>query len=187
MRLTELAHTLVARSLIPGDLAVDATAGNGHDTLFLARTVGADGRVRAFDIQRAALDATRRRLEKHGVAERVVLIHASNAALAAHLPECARGEVGAVMANLGFLPGGDAGIVTHTMDTLKMLDAAIGVLRPGGVVSVVAYPGHPGGDTEASAVYAWFRARAAEGFAMETHGTPGDAARTPWLGLLRKP
>lgn len=187
MRLTALAHELVARHLVAGDLAVDATAGNGNDTLFLAQAVGGDGRVRAFDIQSAALDATRLRLEKHGVAERVILIHASNASLADHLPEGARGEIGAVMANLGFLPGGDAGIVTHTMDTLKMLDAAIGALRPGGVISVVAYPGHPGGDTEAGAVHAWFTARRTEGFAVEIHGAPDDAKRTPWLGLLKKP
>ena len=186
MRLTALAHELVARHLVAGDLAVDVTAGNGHDTLFLAKTVGADGHVRAFDIQLAALESTRRRLESHGVGGRVELIHASNARLAEFLPPDARGEIGAVMANLGYLPGGDTAVVTHTMDTLRMLDTALGVLRPGGVISVLAYPGHPGGDLEAAAVFAWLKSHANESAALEIHGEPESPARTPWLGLLVK-
>ena len=34
----------------PGETVVDATAGNGHDTIFLSRLVGPSGRVIAFDI-----------------------------------------------------------------------------------------------------------------------------------------
>ncbi len=47
----------------PGDCVVDATAGNGSDTLFLAQSVGPRGRVFAFDVQAEALENTRRRLE----------------------------------------------------------------------------------------------------------------------------
>ena len=37
--------------LRPGDMAVDATAGNGADTLALARMVGPDGVVHGIDVQ----------------------------------------------------------------------------------------------------------------------------------------
>ena len=186
MRLTALAHELLAPHLRPGDLAADATAGNGHDTLFLAVAVGASGRVWAFDIQPRALDATRRRLEKNGVAGRVALVCDTNANLAAHLPPEACGTLAVVMANLGYLPGGDSAVITHTGETLRMLDAALHALRAGGVLSVLAYPGHEGGDAEAGAVHAWMIARAAEGHTVELRGEPLAPERRPWLALLTK-
>ena len=47
---------------MPGETVVDATAGNGNDTQFLAELVGENGHVLAFDIQQAALDSTAERL-----------------------------------------------------------------------------------------------------------------------------
>ena len=38
--LLNVAHDLIRDILHPGDLAIDATVGNGHDTLFLAEQVG---------------------------------------------------------------------------------------------------------------------------------------------------
>lgn len=49
---------LLAEVLQPGDIAVDATMGNGHDTLFMAECVGKTGLVYAFDIQAQAIEAT---------------------------------------------------------------------------------------------------------------------------------
>ena len=65
--LTTLAQQAVAAVLGPGGLAVDATVGNGHDTLFLARRVAPRGRVFGFDIQPAALAGARRRLAAAGL------------------------------------------------------------------------------------------------------------------------
>lgn len=187
MRLTALAHELIAPHLLPGDFAADATAGNGHDTLFLARAVGETGHVWAFDIQNSALASTRARLEKHGVAGRVTLVHASNAELGAHLSDAARGNLAVVMANLGYLPGGDPAVITHVADTMAMLDAAWASLRPGGLLSVMAYPGHEGGDTEAGAVLARVDTFRAHGAGVGIHGEPGSPARKPWLAMVTKP
>ncbi len=186
MRLTALAHESISRHLRPGDFAADATAGNGHDTLFLAQAVGETGHVWAFDIQQAALDATRARLEKHSVAGRVTLVHASNAELGAHLNAAARGHLAVVMANLGYLPGGDPTVITQIADTLAMLDAAWASLRRGGVLSVMAYPGHKGGDAEAGAVRAWIDALPAHDSPVAIHGEPDSPARRPWLALLQR-
>lgn len=154
-RPTVEAHEAVARVLRPGDTAVDATAGNGHDTVFLAARVGPSGNVLAFDIQRAAIESTRQRLTAAGLAARVELIEDSHARLAEF---AGAGEWGAAMFNLGYLPGGDHGVITEPEATLAALEAVPERLRVGGVLTVVGYPGHPGGAGEAAAVTTWAEA-----------------------------
>ena len=62
-----LVHDFLARSVRPGDLCVDATAGRGRDTALLCRLTGKAGRVLAFDIQEEAIRQTRALLEAEGV------------------------------------------------------------------------------------------------------------------------
>ena len=150
-RPTELAHDLVDRVVRPRDVVVDATVGNGHDTEVLARLAGPAGRVIGFDVQAEAIEATRRRLEGiEGLAE-VELFCESHAGLAGRVPE----GLAAVMFNLGYLPGGDHAVITGTAETLTALKAAWERLRAGGLITVVCYPGHAGGDEEAAAVTGW--------------------------------
>ena len=146
-RAVEAALERAARPL----LAVDATAGNGHDTLFLARRVGENGLVLACDVQRAALEATRARLETAGLG------HEHLARLLAVLvpdrsaPDALPG-VAAAMFNLGFLPGSDKRVVTRPDTTLAALDGLLPHITPGGVISLHLYTGHDGGAEEAAAV-----------------------------------
>lgn len=146
---------LLAQVLGPGDVVVDATAGNGHDALFLAGLVAPGGIVHCFDIQAEALARTGALVAEAGRADMVRLHAAGHEALARVLPEADRGRVRAVVFNLGFLPGGDASVVTRPDTTLAALDAARAVLGPGGIVAVVCYTGHPGGAAEARAVAGW--------------------------------
>lgn len=146
-------HRLLRERLRPGDWAVDATAGNGHDTLFLAKITGPDGQVFAFDIQAGAITATARLLAESSIPPSAVnLITASHENLSAHLPAGARGQLAAVIFNLGYLPGGDKSVITHPASTLSGLRDALWLLRPGGLLLLVLYPGHPGGAAEAEAV-----------------------------------
>ncbi len=132
--------------LQPGEVAVDATVGNGHDTLFLAQQVGAQGHVYGFDIQEEALARTRRRLEEAGLRDRVTLLQMGHEHMAEAVPAAWHGRIGAVMFNLGYLPGGsDRTCITRPQTTVPALEAALRLLRPGGVLTVVAYRGHPGG------------------------------------------
>jgi predicted methyltransferase len=149
----ELAKQYIEAVLPMGGVALDGTMGNGYDTLFLAQRVGAAGRVYAFDVQPEALDATHRRLESEGVAERVTLIHASHAEMTQHLP--ANITLHAAMYNLGYLPHGDKSVITHAASTLAALSETLTRLVAGGILTVVLYPGHAGGDDEAAAVIAW--------------------------------
>ena len=47
--LLELQKHFILAHLHEGDIAVDFTMGNGHDTEFLSKTVGPTGHVFAFD------------------------------------------------------------------------------------------------------------------------------------------
>jgi predicted methyltransferase len=146
--LVQQAHLAVAAVVEPGDIVIDATVGNGHDTLFLATQVGVSGKVYGFDIQAAALDSAYQRLQQAGQTAPVSLYHAGHEVMAMLLPESAAGRVKAVMFNLGYLPGGDKQRTTAASTTLAALQAALSLLAPGGVISLLAYTGHPGGREE---------------------------------------
>ena len=148
-RLVEQAHALVRSALVPGDLTVDATAGNGHDALFLAQQVGPTGSAFAFDVQRAALRHTAERLRERGLSNGT-LVNACHSKLLEHLP--AGQFIGAAMFNLGYLPRSDQRVTTQPDTTISAISAALKGLRHGGILSVIAYTGHPGGWEEAEAV-----------------------------------
>lgn len=142
--ITKIAHFYLNPVIREGDLTVDATAGNGHDTLFLAKKVGPAGHVYAFDIQAEALRATRSRLKEHNLLNRVTLVASGHEYLDRFLPE----PVQAVIYNLGYRPGGERSIVTRLSTTLKSFNLALKVVKPGGLVAVVMYPGHEQGKLE---------------------------------------
>ena len=144
----EMARLLVSAILAEGDIAVDATAGNGRDTVFLARLVGASGKVWAFDIQGQALANTASLLELENLNNRVTLVESGHEKLAHYVVD----NLGAVMFNLGYLPGGDHSIITRPSTTLIALEMALKKIRPGGMVTLVIYSGHAGGKTEEDAL-----------------------------------
>lgn len=149
------AHTTAAAAVESGGRAIDATVGNGHDTLFLAQQVGPNGAVIGFDIQPEAITRTEERLIEKGVAERVQLYQDGHEHMIDRVPDAWSGTVDAVMFNLGYLPGHDKSVITRPETTIAALKAARKVLRPGGVITTVLYAGHTGGAEEAEAVETW--------------------------------
>lgn len=147
-RVVEISHQLLRNVVIEGDWVIDATAGNGNDTLFLAELVGDSGRVFAFDIQKAAIEESIRRLTEAGLSHRVEFICAGHENLDNYIGD----RVKAVIFNLGYLPGRNSGIITNPDTTLEALKKAVMLLLPGGVVCLVIYWGHPGGSKEKDAV-----------------------------------
>ncbi len=128
--------------LAAGDLAIDATVGNGRDTAFLAGRVGSTGLVIGFDVQETAIEAASTRLEGLGLSGRVRLIRSGHERLAEVVAEFAPGRrAGAVMFNLGYRPGGDATIITRPETTLRALGAALDLTRAGGIITVVCREG----------------------------------------------
>ncbi|MBQ9415641.1 MAG: class I SAM-dependent methyltransferase [Clostridia bacterium] len=142
--LLELHKMFILRHLKPGDVAIDFTMGNGHDTEFLSKAVGPRGHVYAFDIQQAAVDSTRERLEKSDCPPNYTLIHASH-----HLVlDYVKTPIRAGMFNLGWLPGGDKSITTMRETTMPAIEAAISLLDRDGILIIAIYPGHHEGDAE---------------------------------------
>lgn len=177
-RPTQLAWNLLRDVIREGDLVIDATAGNGHDTLFLAGCVGESGRVIAFDVQQAAIRAASERVAAAGFAPRVEFHHASHSSMALHAPPA---SVAAVMFNLGYLPGQDHQMTTESAETLTAMEAAALVLKPGGCLSVVCYPGHEAGTPEAAAVEAWMESRAARRWRVAKYAMLGTLRPAPFL------
>ena len=145
-----------ARQLIEGRLknggrALDGTAGNGRDTLFLAQLAGGSGKVWAFDIQAQALSNTAGLLRENGVEGQVELIAASHADLADYVRE----PLDAAMFNFGYLPGGDKTVTTTADSSVRAMQVAAALLAEGGLLTAVVYSGHPAGLAEAAAIEQW--------------------------------
>lgn len=139
-----ISHYIVSQVVREGDRAIDATCGRGHDTLLLARLVGESGKVFAFDIQEEAIQSAYVLLKSHQLENRVVLISEDHAEMKKYVP----GPVKACMFNLGYLPGGNHAIKTEGEKSVQAVEAAVELISPGGVITIVGYPGHEGGEEE---------------------------------------
>ena len=153
-RTTELAMSVTLAYIKPGDTVVDATCGTGQDTVVLARAVGDEGSVYAFDIQKTAHLLTEARLKSHGITN-VHPVMQSFVSMSEHIPER---SASAVVFNLGYLPGGDHSVTTMAETTLEGLECALRTIRVGGIVTVVMYDGHSEGAEEKAAVLKWAEA-----------------------------
>ena len=157
------AMEVVSHYVAEGDTVVDGTMGNGHDTAALARLVGQEGRVLAFDVQEQALRNTTELLKEEEVRlgmktgalqSRVRLICDSNANLRSYIDGS---KPSAVVFNLGYLPGGDKSVTTTADETLRAVTEALDAMMPGGLVAAVMYSGHEQGAAEKEALLAWAR------------------------------
>lgn len=159
-------QTAISRTGLDKPVGVDATAGRGSDTLSLCRLLGPSGVVHSVDIQEAAIGETRSRYEEmaraskdaHESVARLVLHQGCHSDLRARIGGAALDDSVAVVAyNLGWYPGANAdrSIITRAESTVRSLTSAQRLLAPGGVISVMVYVGHDGGEEEEEAVYDW--------------------------------
>ena len=158
MQMVERVHRLLTAHMKPGDRAVDATVGNGWDTLKLCELVGGKGKVYGFDIQKEAVLRTKERLAQAGFAGRAEIFCCSHSEVEHYIHE----NIQAFTMNLGYLPGGDKQIVTRSESTLRALEALTKLLGPGGLGLVLVYYGHPGGLEEKAAVETFMASRTSD-------------------------
>ncbi|GMQ51314.1 class I SAM-dependent methyltransferase [Neisseria elongata] len=176
-----------ARQLIEGRLknggrALDGTAGNGRDTLFLAQLAGGSGKVWAFDIQAQALSNTTGLLRENGVEGQVELIAASHADLADYVRE----PLDAAMFNFGYLPGGDKTVTTTADSSVRAMQAAAALLAEGGLLTAVVYSGHPAGRAEAAAIKQWVAALPQEQYQVLHYRFTNQRNHPPQLLAIEK-
>jgi hypothetical protein len=186
LSLTQQTHSILQAHLRDGDLAIDATAGNGHDTLFLAKQVVPSGLVYSFDIQAAAINATHNRLLAADLRTSVLLIQHSHAQMLDYIAPEHHGKINAVMFNLGYLPRGDKAVITQSDSTLLALNAAIELLAQDGIITVLAYPGHQGGDSETVQVANWCYQLNPERFSFKTILSAEHKDSAPRLFVVQK-
>lgn len=141
-------RTFLQPLILPGDKVMDATAGLGRDTIFLAECVGPTGKVYALDIQEQAIAETHRLLLEKGMADQVSLHCLDHA----RCREVISDRLRAVIFNLGYLPGSDHTIVTLKESTIRGIAEALVLLQKGGLLVLTVYRGHAGAEDESSGI-----------------------------------
>ncbi|MBQ9941701.1 MAG: class I SAM-dependent methyltransferase [Christensenellaceae bacterium] len=134
-----LSHFYAENTSGEGGVCIDATAGNGNDTAFLAQLVGETGKVYAFDVQQQAIDSTHRRLTERGLRDRVQLVLDSHANVRNYVSE----PVDVMVFNLGRLPRSDHAVYTRAESTIAAIEAGLDLLKKDGLICLSAYWGDP--------------------------------------------
>ena len=185
--LTQLAHAILESVITAGDTVIDATVGNGHDTLFLAHNVGPNGKVYGFDIQQAALDTCYQRLCDNAATKQVSLFHAGHETMPMFIPENLQLEqIKAIMFNLGYLPGGDKQRCTQFSTTLNALSFSLQAISIDGVISILAYTGHSGGKEECDSIKNWLGTLDKNAIQITIHKPENTIHSPPELIIIRK-
>lgn len=139
---------LMVAHIKAGDTVLDATVGNGHDTLILSNLVGPSGRVYGYDIQKVAIDLTKEFLNENSSLDNVTLINDSHE----YIDQFINKKLSFIVYNLGYLPKGDKSIKTNSKSTINSIKKALNLLEPKGLLVVTVYVGHAGGPEEKGAL-----------------------------------
>lgn len=173
----EMAHDFLAQVITQEDIVVDATMGNGHDTLFLAKLAK---QVYAFDIQEQALEKTSQRLQEAGLTNAELILQGHET-----VDQFVR-EVKAAIFNLGYLPSADKSIITQPQTTLDALDKLCHMLVKGGRIAIMIYYGHEGGDIERDAVMDFVSHLPQEEYTAAIYRTLNQINNPPFLVMIEK-
>ena len=184
--LLNMAHNAIKEHVKLNDIVIDATLGNGHDTLFLTQQVGPLGLVFGFDIQQSAIESTIERIKIHSHLDCLRLFHTSHENMTDKIPQQFHGKISAIMFNLGYLPGGDKSIITSSDSTLNTLNTACSLISDRGIITVLAYPGHKGGDVETTNIKTWCEQLNKNHFHIEIITSTVANETAPMLFVIRK-
>ena len=173
----EMAHDFLAQVITQEDIVVDATMGNGHDTLFLAKLAK---QVYAFDIQEQALEKTSQRLQEAGLTNAELILQGHET-----VDQFVK-EVKAAIFNLGYLPSADKSIITQPQTTLEALDKLCHMLVKGGRIAIMIYYGHEGGDLERDAVLNYVSQLSQQEYTATIYRTLNQINNPPFLVMIEK-
>ena len=117
------------------NLALDATLGNGHDSLFLASLFN---KVIGIDIQPLAIKRSKERLKNESNVEILLLNHKD-------IDTLNYSNYDLILYNLGFLPGSDKKVITNYETTIESIKKAYSILDINGAIIIASYIRHPNG------------------------------------------
>lgn len=153
-QITQWCSRFIEEQVKEGDICIDATMGNGNDTLLLSRLAGPDGQVLAFDIQEQALQAARQKLLRENAPANYTLFLESHTHMADHVkPD----SVSCIVFNFGYLPGGDHSLATRSETSIQALEQSLTLLKKGGLLSLCIYSGGDSGFEERDALLTWLK------------------------------
>ncbi|MCH9632110.1 MAG: hypothetical protein S4CHLAM6_04340 [Chlamydiae bacterium] len=181
-----LSHAMWKNILVPTAYTIDATCGNGHDTLFLSQLTlsEAGGKLMALDIQPKAIENTKNLLKsnlKEKILQNISLISSCHSQIDLHCPKGAD----LIVYNLGYLPGASKTITTQTETTIISLQKSLSLLKKEGHLSVTCYPGHEEGQIESSKVLHWAKSLGAEYICCQ-HQWINRSEKSPFIIMICK-
>lgn len=176
-------HQLLQETVNPGDTVIDATCGNGNDTVFLCSLTGDNGQVLAFDIQAQAIEATQEKVTERNIPN-IRLIHDSHEHITQYLEE--NEPIGAAIFNLGYLPGSDKTVITKGAATVHAVQTMLTYLRKCGVIVLVIYHGHAGGTEEKEAILDYVTSLEQKYFNVLQYGFINQRNEPPFVIAIEK-
>ena len=153
-QISDWCHHFITEHVRPGDFCIDATMGNGYDTLLLSQLVGREGRVLSFDIQELACTNTKKRLQESNAPDNYQLILDSHS----HMKQYAKEDsVDCIVFNFGYLPGGDHQLATKSSTSISAIEQGLSLLKKGGLMSLCIYSGGDSGFEERDALLSYLK------------------------------
>lgn len=183
----DLAYAYWSQIILVGDCVIDATCGNGHDTLKLSRLALSpeEGKVYSIDIQEEAINKTNLNISSQlesNLHHRVIFKRQCHSSFPIEIP---KESVKLVVYNLGYLPGGDKQKTTELMTTLQSIQAALPLLKNGGALSITCYPGHAEGAHEQKELLAYASTLPPQNWSC-CHHSWSNRRESPSLLLIQK-
>ncbi|QHT47473.1 methyltransferase domain-containing protein [Bacillus sp. SB49] len=185
-RIIPYSHMLMKQFIEEGDVVIDGTCGNGHDTLFLTNLVGDTGHVYGFDIQKVAVENTTERLKEAGNENRATILHESHSQVKTSISREHKKRVQAAIYNLGYLPGSDKTVITKPEETLASVQETLSILKPGGLLVLVVYHGHEGGEEEKDALLEYLTALDSKEYHVLHYGFINQKRKPPFILAVEK-
>lgn len=173
---------IINRYIKEGSIVLDATVGNGNDTLDLARLVTDKGKVYGFDIQSIAIENTKSLLIQNQLEDRVILIKDSHENIDKYIFK----PLDFALYNLGYLPKGDKEIKTRPLSTVISVDKTLKLLKDNGILLIVSYIGHPGGLEEMKALEGYLKDLDQKQFSVLKNEFINQVNSPPLLYIIEK-
>lgn len=172
-------HNLIDSYIKKNDIVIDATIGNGNDTLYLSKVVES-GKVFGFDIQKEALVNTKKLLDDNNRFNYELFLE-SHGNMTKFLSNYL-GKISLVLFNLGYLPNGNKNITTNYDTTIKAIEESFKLIHEMGMILVVIYPGHTNGYLESIKIHEYLNNNNIN--YIEYHNTDNKIA--PYLIEIKK-
>lgn len=144
-----IVHKILKMHIKPGDFCIDATCGNGHDSVYLCELCGKSGKLISIDIQEDAVTATKKALAENGFENMCDVVCSSHSKIDKFAKP---NSVDCIVFNFGWLPGGNHEIFTRAESSIPAIEKSLDILKPGGLLSLCVYYGRNNGYSERDAI-----------------------------------